>query len=226
MVGPCKAGSRPKIVSSPEVTGETPPIMRIVDVLPAPFGPRKPNASPLATSKSMPSTASRSPNLLVSWRASINELEALTGDLLSLSRRERVRVRAVGLSDVAQGRAALSPRRCCTHFDRRRPWGFRPPAPDGGARRLPIPGRVHRLLRRRDRSDADASCARTHRARAVLGLGGREHRLPGGALGAAAAPAQRADRGPGDRGGAGGARSGAAASGGHRVRHAPALGRG
>ena len=25
MVGPCLAGSRPKIVSSPEVTGETPP---------------------------------------------------------------------------------------------------------------------------------------------------------------------------------------------------------
>src|SRR5712692_7446886 len=78
MVGPCWAGSRPKIVRRPEVTGETPPIMRMVDVLPAPFGPRKPNASPLATSKSMPSTASRSPNLLVSWRASINELEALT----------------------------------------------------------------------------------------------------------------------------------------------------
>ena len=75
------------MVSSPEVTGETPPIMRMVDVLPAPFGPRKPNASPLATSKSTPSTAVRSPNLLVSWRASINDGESLTGDLLSISRR-------------------------------------------------------------------------------------------------------------------------------------------
>src|SRR5260370_13333003 len=74
----CGAGSRRKTVRRPEGPGETPPIMRMVDVLPVPFGPRKPNASPLATSKSMPSTASRSPNLLVSWRASINELEALT----------------------------------------------------------------------------------------------------------------------------------------------------
>ena len=30
----------------PAVTGETQPIIRIVEVLPAPFGPRKPNASP------------------------------------------------------------------------------------------------------------------------------------------------------------------------------------
>src|SRR6266571_6394176 len=133
MVGPCRAGSRPKIVSSPEVTGETPPIMRMVDVFPAPFGPRKPNASPLATSKSMPSTAVRSPNLLVSWRARINEWESLTGDLLSLARRERVRVRAVGLFDLAQGGAALPSRRCRTCVDRRRAWGLRPPAPDGGA---------------------------------------------------------------------------------------------
>src|SRR6266571_1238939 len=103
MVGPCRAGSRPKIVSSPEVTGET------------------------------PSTAVRSPNLLVSWRARINEWESLTGDLLSLARRERVRVRAVGLFDLAQGGAALPSRRCRTCVDRRRAWGLRPPAPDGGA---------------------------------------------------------------------------------------------
>ena len=40
--------------------------MRIVDDLPAPFGPRKPNASPGATSKSISSTATKSPNRLVS----------------------------------------------------------------------------------------------------------------------------------------------------------------
>ena len=33
-------------LSSPSVTGEEQAIIRIVDVLPAPFGPRKPNASP------------------------------------------------------------------------------------------------------------------------------------------------------------------------------------
>ena len=59
--GPCRGR-----VSSPPERGDTPPIMRIVEVLPAPFGPRKPNASPGATSKSMPSTATKSPNLLVS----------------------------------------------------------------------------------------------------------------------------------------------------------------
>ena len=42
---------------SPSVTGETQPIIRIVEVLPAPLGPRNPNDSPGATSKSMASTA-------------------------------------------------------------------------------------------------------------------------------------------------------------------------
>ena len=51
------AGSRPRIDSVPPLSGETQPIIRIVEVLPAPLGPRKPNDSPGATSKSMPSTA-------------------------------------------------------------------------------------------------------------------------------------------------------------------------
>src|SRR5690349_8692631 len=57
------------MVSSPAVTGETQPIIRIVDDLPAPLGPRKPNASPRRTSTSMPSTATKSPKVLVSPRA-------------------------------------------------------------------------------------------------------------------------------------------------------------
>ena len=48
------AGSRPRMRSSPPVGGETQPIIRIVEDLPAPFGPRKPNASPGRTSTSMP----------------------------------------------------------------------------------------------------------------------------------------------------------------------------
>ena len=40
-------------MSDPSVGGDTQPIIRIVDVLPAPFGPSRPNASPGATSKSM-----------------------------------------------------------------------------------------------------------------------------------------------------------------------------
>jgi hypothetical protein len=60
-------------LSVPAVTGETQPIIRIVEVLPAPLGPRKPNDSPGATSKSMASTAVKPPNRLVRPRAWISE---------------------------------------------------------------------------------------------------------------------------------------------------------
>ena len=40
-----------------DLIGDTQAIMRIVVVLPAPLGPRKPKTSPGCTSKSMPSTA-------------------------------------------------------------------------------------------------------------------------------------------------------------------------
>src|ERR1700712_1612552 len=64
--GPSVAGSSPRMRSSPEVTGETAAIIRIVLDLPAPLGPRKPNDSPRRTSTSMPLTASTtSPDLLV-----------------------------------------------------------------------------------------------------------------------------------------------------------------
>ena len=65
--------------------GETQPIIRIVEVLPAPLGPRKPNDSPGATSKSMASTAVNSPNRLVSPRAWMSEVvgasRAWAGDM-------------------------------------------------------------------------------------------------------------------------------------------------
>ncbi len=57
------------MVSSPAVTGETQPTIRMVEDLPAPLGPRNPNASPRRTSTSIPSTATKSPNRLVSPRA-------------------------------------------------------------------------------------------------------------------------------------------------------------
>src|SRR5258706_5092456 len=44
--GPAGAGSLPRMRSRPAVTGETHAIIRIVELLPAPLGPRKPNASP------------------------------------------------------------------------------------------------------------------------------------------------------------------------------------
>ena len=46
--------------------GDTQPIIRIVELLPAPFSPRKPNAVPCSTAKSMPSTATKSPKHFVS----------------------------------------------------------------------------------------------------------------------------------------------------------------
>jgi hypothetical protein len=54
---PSRAGSSPTTVRVPDVTGETHAIIRIVEVFPAPLGPRNPNDSPGATSKSMASTA-------------------------------------------------------------------------------------------------------------------------------------------------------------------------
>ena len=57
---PSSSGSRPRMDNSPPVRGDTQAIIRIVDDLPAPFGPRNPNDSPRATSRSMPATASTS----------------------------------------------------------------------------------------------------------------------------------------------------------------------
>ena len=62
--GPWSPGSMPRTDSSPPVRSSVPPIMRIVVDLPAPFGPSSPKLSPGATSKSMPSTATKSPYVL------------------------------------------------------------------------------------------------------------------------------------------------------------------
>src|SRR5439155_17480351 len=83
IAGPSCTGSRPRIVNAPADGGETQPIMRIVELFPAPFGPRKPNASPRETSKSTPSTATSDPNCLRSSRAWINGASALTSRTLA-----------------------------------------------------------------------------------------------------------------------------------------------
>src|SRR5690606_13203157 len=56
--------SCPATRAVPEVGVASVHSMLIVVVLPAPFGPRKPNTSPGATSKLTPFTASKSPNRL------------------------------------------------------------------------------------------------------------------------------------------------------------------
>src|SRR5512144_2720890 len=58
-----RVGSRsPSTVTEPASGFKAPTIMRIVVVLPAPFGPRRPNASPRGMSKETPSTATVAPN--------------------------------------------------------------------------------------------------------------------------------------------------------------------
>src|SRR5690348_26755 len=69
MSAPFLSGSSPSTRRVPPLGGDTQPIMRIVELLPAPFGPRNPNASPCCTSKSIASTARRSPKRLTSPRA-------------------------------------------------------------------------------------------------------------------------------------------------------------
>src|ERR1700733_13177986 len=62
------SGSRPTSYPAtrarPEVGVNRPQSMRMVVDLPAPFGPRKPNTSPLRTSRLMRSTATKSPKRL------------------------------------------------------------------------------------------------------------------------------------------------------------------
>src|SRR5271156_4567423 len=70
MRGPSLVGSIPSTLSVPPLSGLMHEIIRMVDVLPAPFGPRKPNDSPLAMLKSTPSTATKSPKRLTSPCAS------------------------------------------------------------------------------------------------------------------------------------------------------------
>src|SRR4051794_33207420 len=78
MEGPSLAGSWPSTRSSPLVADDTQPIIRMVELLPAPFGPRNPNTSPGRTSKSMPSTAMKSSNRLESERATTRGPEVFT----------------------------------------------------------------------------------------------------------------------------------------------------
>ena len=80
-------------LSVPPVIGDTQPIIRIVEVLPAPFGPRNPNDSPRATSKSMASTAVNPPNRLVSPRAWMSDVEGVELIDPGRSRREASRSR-------------------------------------------------------------------------------------------------------------------------------------
>ena len=82
MLVPSVAGSMPSTRSSPSETGEMQPIIRIVEVFPAPLGPRKPNASPCSTRKSTASTATNSPKRFVRRRPSMSGAGHTSGDAI------------------------------------------------------------------------------------------------------------------------------------------------
>ena len=70
----------PATCRKPLVAGNKPHSMRKVVVLPAPFGPSKPNISPRLTAKEVLFTAMKSPNLRTRSRTSI-----ITSSLVSLN---------------------------------------------------------------------------------------------------------------------------------------------
>src|SRR5580704_4556025 len=57
----CRSGSKPRTETTPPLRGRNPSRISTVVVLPAPFGPSRPNTSPGWISKSMPFTACTSP---------------------------------------------------------------------------------------------------------------------------------------------------------------------
>ena len=63
--------SYPATRAVPDVGGLSVVIMRMVVVLPDPFGPSRPSTDPVGTEKEMPSTAVKSPNLFTRFSASI-----------------------------------------------------------------------------------------------------------------------------------------------------------
>src|SRR5438067_202219 len=76
--------------STPEVGSSNPQNIRIVVVLPDPFGPSMPKTSPRCTDNVRPSTATRWPNTFRSARASIAVpagADTPAGDVTATSRR-------------------------------------------------------------------------------------------------------------------------------------------
>src|SRR5688572_4389613 len=63
--------SQPATRASPEVGASSPVSILMVVVLPAPFGPRKPNTSPRRTAKLTWSTATKSPKVRVRSRTTM-----------------------------------------------------------------------------------------------------------------------------------------------------------
>src|SRR6185436_14322097 len=129
-LGKACATSAPSNDSLPELGRTNPSRQRIVVVLPAPFGPRKPNTPPSGTLRSRPSTATVRP-----------------------PRARRYSLRSPSISIIAMwlhpndARGRLAVARCAGPVV-----GFQD-APQGvGRRRVPRPGCAHRRADPRGRS--------------------------------------------------------------------------
>src|SRR5436853_4611366 len=72
-----RATSKPLTVAYPSVGRSSVQSIPMVVDLPAPFGPRKPNTSPVPTSNETPSTAVNVPKRLVSLSTTIAGVETL-----------------------------------------------------------------------------------------------------------------------------------------------------
>src|SRR5688572_12021190 len=138
----------PRMRSSPEVTGLTEAIIRMVEDLPAPLGPRKPNASPWRTSTSIPFTASKSPKDLRKSRARImGSVSATSIDPRQGHRQSHPHYGFTGsagqreLHDREVHPRATRPTRCAGRSPGR--WcdgGVAVPRRGGGLHRVPWPG--------------------------------------------------------------------------------------
>src|SRR5437867_1901402 len=140
--------------TSPLLGGKMPARMRMVVVLPAPFGPRKPTISPTSTRNEMPRTASTAPKVLVRSRTSIiawpmplpaisNPREQLRGEIV------QVREAAGGAGEVVvEGQVARQ-------GDRARPGGERAARTRAGGDARAQQGRVDARLPRPELVGAD-----------------------------------------------------------------------
>src|SRR4051812_33371106 len=109
----------------------------IVVVLPAPFGPTSPNASPRGISRSIPSTATTSPNRRVNAAAATAGVPEKVGSFIA-SKHTGPRRKGDNRRAIAYGEADATAVR--PHRRRRRQWRGPPPPPRGPGPRPPRGG--------------------------------------------------------------------------------------
>src|SRR5271167_1640831 len=97
----CSATSRPPINARPEVGGKNPVKIRIIVVLPEPFGPSSPMISPFSTLNETWSTARVGPKYLVRSWTSIIRLYFLPRERFSFYESKSVTVNSISYPPFA-----------------------------------------------------------------------------------------------------------------------------